>query len=533
MTSETDKFSDAQSKWKKTFGEHFIMTTGIILAFLAIYIGYQYSQKSGHAPIAAQVGIQSFKDKPVYNIKIQNPPLLKNLLLVTPVNSVKHRPYIQAFRESVASYYGVNIKEITLAEYNRKLLKKYEGILVYGITRFSNRLKLTRMAKDMVRLKKPAYWVGHGMAHVANSFSLKVKPVTKINLKGSYLRYKKVSLPVSKMKLVTGVGDDMPAAKVMANIHMDDGRKIPAIIKNDKVTYIAFQPFPSDGDSLILVVAIDVLSAMLGKHKKNPRVLFRLEDVNAFTYDNKNTSLGKTMGYLLKENVFVHIGLIPVMVDASGKLLATIDQSRTLNKLVRSDPGKIEFIQHGTRHHRLDPRNQGKMSGDAYEYFYTDDHTLGRDVAQVFAKQRIVDGYNVLKRAGIKSFSFETPHYVMSPGQQEVANAIYSVMHHSPIAYSGAQIKPFMPWFTQRAQTVYVPGAVGYVDMQNIDSVRDMLYRLSKLKEIIPDPIVVVVFHPFMIEVKGRENDLMALIEGIKKHGYHFVSTQSQLVRAK
>ena len=140
------------------------------------------------------------------------------------------------------------------------------------------------------------------------------------------------------------------------------------------------------------------------------------------------------------------------------------------------------------------------------------------------------EGFETLKNIGLQVKVYEAPHYTLSPKQQQAANNIFPVMHHQPQFYAGQKREHVMPWFTYKDDTVFAPSSIGYVDAVNTDSVNEILSQMDVLAKILPDPIVVVFFHPFMTEMPERENDLDALIQGTRSRGYRFVDTLSELV---
>ena len=98
-------------------------------------------------------------------------------------------------------------------------------------------------------------------------------------------------------------------------------------------------------------------------------------------------------------------------------------------------------------------------------------------------------------------------------------------MQHPP-GFHDSQVSAglFLPWLTQRNGTVYTSSSAGYVDIQDEASVDRILGNLKQASAIIPDPVVTVFYHPFVMESPGREGDLKRLIGGIRDAGYRFVN---------
>jgi len=526
------KMKSARRRWKKTSGEYFLRLAGFIIAFSAIYIGYMYSQEAMQRDSALQYS-QAIQKKHSYIIKRGNPLLLKKVLLISASTDEPYQANIQALKEAVFSYYGADVTSLDILEYHPGMLSKYEGILILGNTEFKNKKIIRKLAEKVNSRGMPILWIGAGFPEVASLFGISHLDESPLQAadENIFIEYKGVAVPASGLMLVqTKISGKQSKFTELATLRISSNKHIPAIIRKNQLTYISFVPFTKDGYTLSLAITIDAMSGMLGKHKANPRVIFRLEDINADDYGASDTSFSKTVKYLESESVFTHLGIIPIFVNADGKFMADITDAKQVLKYIKNNPSMVAVVQHGTKHHRIDPRNHGKKSGDAYEYFLTDDVTLGRDVAQAFAIQRMTEGYNMLTRVGIKPEIFEAPHYELSPSEQKVASNLYPVMHHQPLFYLDKPMTLMLPWFTSRSSTIYAPSSIGYIDAFDKNSANNILSQLSDLGKIIPDPVVVIFFHPFMIEREGRKGDLKKLITGVKKLGYRFVSTFDELV---
>jgi uncharacterized protein YdaL len=530
----THKIKQAHANWRQTYGEHILRIAGLTLAAIAIYIGYYYgTRKSVDDGTQLVTSSAPVKKEYSYTIKQTNKPLLSSVLLVAASLDTKDKPYAIAFREAVASYYGVTVTLTDIRQYGSKLVAKHDGVIVYGNRQFKESIKLKHLIRDIKAYKRPVFWYGYGFSEVSSDLGIPYSRESRLQPATSdhYIHYKTTAVQALGIDVVLGKlkvksGNIKTLASMKAN-----GTSYPLILNRGGVTYVSFLPFRKKSYTLVTAVTINALSTMLGKHKPNPRVIFRLEDVNVQHYGDKDKRFRKTADYLLSQKVHVHIGIIPTMVDASGKVVTSIKKSSKLARYIRKNQTGVSVVQHGSRHHRMDPRNHGMGSGAAFEFFFTDDHTMGAEEARKFAVKRMTEGYRTLAAAGLTPVLFEAPHYELSPGQQKVADQMYPVMHHSPIFYDGKRMNILLPWFTNRNGTVYVPSSLGYIDVANKDSVRDILYQLEELKKIMPDPVVIVFFHPFMIDHAGRETDLMQLITGTRKLGYRFINTADELSR--
>ena len=346
----------------------------------------------------------------------------------------------------------------------------------------------------------------------------------------SYLTYKGTEIAAEGLPITRGnLKDFAQLGEVLGSVKLHGTFSRAALIRHGDIIYSAFSPLSQSYAPFVLPVIMDSLSLLIGKHKPNPRVIFRLEDINSVNYNEDDSSFRKTVDYLVGQDVYVHMGIIPTMVDAEGKVLAHIDAALPVLEFVKQNPDHVGIIQHGYKHWRKDPRNKGMRSGDAFEFFLDDDQTMGVRASRRFATNVIKEGYTVMLENGLTPYMFEAPHYVMSPAQQTAAEKMFSLMQHKPL-FPGERLSEFfLPWLTQRNTTVYTPSSAGYVDALTPKSVNNILYSLEIAAKILPDPIVVVFFHPFMKEFEGRENDLEKLVRGIKGLNYRFVNMMDEV----
>jgi hypothetical protein len=300
----------------------------------------------------------------------------------------------------------------------------------------------------------------------------------------------------------------------------------PAAVRSQRATYLAFDPFPRSGGPLALPVAIDLLADALGRHHPDPRVIFRLEDVNALDYGRHDSAFARVAERLAAAGVFAHVAITPVSVDADGNERARIDGAPAMVDVLDRNRTRLAVALHGTHHHRADPRNAGKPSGDAYEFFFDDDDTMGSAAAARFAAERLAEGRDLMRKSGFEPLMFEAPHLEMSPGEEDAARRLFPVMMHPPLFFGrpATRFAVQVPWLTERAGTIYAPSDVGYVDALDERSVDAILARLEQLRGLLPDPVVVVFYHPFMIDKPGRADDLPRLIQGFRRFGYRAIN---------
>lgn len=519
------KLASTRRRWKKTVGERMLRLIGIALALIAIAVGVKYALEfSPRVPVL----------EPRYTIRQQQPPLIHKVLLIAPKAVGNNRGQVTGLAEALESYYGVTVVRATGGA-SDTLLAGVGGVIVYGSDAFGAGGALAKLLRSAVDRRLPVFWFGEGFSRYAQllgapTFQEQKTRTTPVQTK---LIYKGVKLPAVGLNYTPGL--DMDAAKqgkVVATLTLYDTFTRPAIIQFERAIYVPFTPFSRTGSMLASAVTVDALGRMFGEHRPDPRVILRLEDVNPVDYGGNDGAFVKVGKYLLRNKIPFSVGIIPIMMDGNGKFVTDIRSAKAVLAFIKAHRSQIEVVQHGTMHYRDDPRNAGKPSGVAYEFFFNDDQAMGVKRAQLFTSRRLKKGYDVMARAGLEPRMFEAPHLEMSPSEQTVADRMFPIMMHPPLSYgeSHDHYTAILPWFTQRGDTVYAPSDVGYVhggDEQG--SIDDILGDLRELKEILPDPIVVVFYHPFLVRKKGGEAQLKELVQGAEKLGYRFVNVAGEL----
>ena len=512
----SDKLASSRRHWHKTMGEHVLRGTGIALALAAVGIGVAYGFYYGWEPGGPPVS---------YRVKRAAAVAPKHVLLISSALDGAS----EGLAEAVRSYFGAQVTAVAQDDLKDPTVPAADCIIVFSNNGQAGTASRRALISGAAAAGVPVYWIGSGVSESAEVLGMAAvdEDAERRLPSGSRLSYKGVDLDADGLPFFPGYPTDAKGdVQVLASVRLHDAFTRPAAVRSAKATYLAFNPFPQSGAPMALAVAIDTLADTLGRHAPNPRVVVRLEDINAVDYANGDRRFSRAAQRLLDAGIFLHVAVTPVMVDAAGAVVADIDDAREVVDFLDQHRSQSAIVQHGTRHHRHEPRNAGKPSGDAYEFFFDDDQTMGRPAAMRFAQQRLSEGRDVLTHAGLVPLMFEAPHLEMSPGEEATARHLFPVMMHPPLFFgrAGEHFSVVVPWITERDGTVYAPSDVGYVDALDERSVDQILARLDRLKAILPDPVAVVFYHPFMIDKPGREDDLEQLIAGIARLGYRPVS---------
>jgi len=523
--SAKSKIHAAEQSWHKTIGENLLKYAGFILTLSVIVVGLKYGYISALRTANAETG---------HIIKYDVDRSEKTLLFVSVSSDESYSNEAKVLKEAIASYHGVKILDLQGNYDRRDLQNKNQVVLVLGSQEIDDTNSLYKLMEEVADRNIPLFWLGSGFSQVAHLFDIPISgeeglsltpPVTSMTYKGTEITATGLPFTRANLKEFALLGE------VLASVKLHGILNRAALIRHGNIIYSAFNPFSQASAPLALPVIMDSLSLLVGEHKPNPRVIFRLEDINGYDYAEGDTSFKKTTDYLIEQGVYVHLGIIPAMVDANGKDVAQIGAALPVLEFIKKNPEHVGIIQHGYKHWRKDPRNKGMGSGDGSEFFVDDDRTMGARAAKEFAKKVIKEGCAVMLENNLSPSMFEAPHYEISPSQQQVAEEMFSLMQHPPLYfYDKGPWGFYFPWLTQRNTTVYVPSiSSDYVDVTNPDSLNVILSSLEKVAGILPDPVVLVFFHPFVKEYEGREGDLEKLIQGIKGLNYRFVNMQDEV----
>jgi len=526
--SAASKIHEAEKRWHNTIGEKLLRFGAVFLALSIIIIGvhYNYNETYGYrgALFSSAVGADNA-------IKYEIDRINKTVLFVSLNSDAYYKTETKIIKEAIASYHGVRIHHLKENDISDELLKEGAVVFVLGSAKINNLDGLQKLLKKIAEKNIPLYWLGSGFSLAANIFNIPftqnerlddafLPPKSRLLYKGAEISAEGIPYTRGNLTSFSSLGE------VIAKVSLHDSFSRAAIIKYGNIIYSAFNPFSRSGKApFALSVTMDSLSHFVGEHKTKPRIVFRLEDINGVSHNHDDTSFNKTVDYLMEQDVYIHLGIIPTMVDDKGNVVANIGNASPVLEFVMRNPSHVGIVQHGYKHWRNDPRNKGMGSGDASEFFIDDDQTMGKKAAEKFAREVIKNGCAVMLENKLIPTMFEAPHYEISPSQQQVAEKMYSLMQHPPLFYHREGPYGFLlPWLTQRNKSVYVSSVSDYVDITQPDSIKKILNTLETAARILPDPVVNVFFHPYIMDVKEQSGALKELIEGIKGLDYQFVN---------
>lgn len=451
----------------------------------------------------------------------------RRVLLIAADTTGPGAPHALALQTAIGSYFGIGVDLIGTDGYRAGRLDDATSLVVLGNGAFGDPAALVAALEDARAMQRPIAWIGTGAEQFEGALGLAFQRPGDAPVLGdqdTWLHYNGVPIAANGFPVAPPLwpGTTSRMATLATMTHAG-ANEVPAILTDGNFVYVGFLPAAGYNSNLAFAATIDALSNILGRRVPDPRVLLRLEDIDGLTYGPEDRLFAQTAEYLMSEGVFMHLAIIPETADADQNRLADIGDAHSVVELVRTHPDAFEIIQHGLRHQRADRRNADCYVGSCFEFFLDDDRVLGPETAAALAEDRMRAGQDILARTVGPAAIFEAPHYVMSPSQAAVADRLYPVVF--PLAYhGGVEASYSSPWYSKRDGTVYGPATAGYVAFDDPDSVDGILVTLEHAARVLPDPVILVMFHPFMIGVEGREEDLKRLVEGARGLGYRFVS---------
>jgi len=553
MRSRTDasltaRLRAAKSRWHRSFADY-------ALSFLSVFVGIgvfamvlhvRSDDVSANAQSSFKNTVEAVAADPTPisagSMCLQErdrQPTGRILLLAAQNQGSEFAPPLVALRETLASYFGFSVQVENAEDYTPDLLPGLTGLVIVGNAEFTDPDAVNAALDDAQSRALPVAWIGLHGADYSDALGLTFGPAIaglQAGTTPAKLIYNDVALPLANQPFSPRFPVELAISdRILGHAHLEGGTAHANIVVDGRRAYVGFLPFDRFEGELSLAATVDAVSYVFGRRSRNPRVLLRLEDINGLNYAPGDQTFSRTTDFLMANDVFMHLAVIPQAVNedqslADEQVLADIGAAPSVVRLVKQHPDAVTIIQHGFRHSRRDPRNSGCIgAGCAYEFFLDDDETMGPEAAAAFARERLVAGRAVVERHLGPVFAFEAPHYALSPAQAEVAEELYQVLLHPLTLHTGTQTAFFLPWVTHRGTTAYGPSSVGYVSNEDPESIDKIINRLSDAAKVLPDPVVVVFYHPFLNNSPEGSEELKTLIDRVRQAGYRFANICDEL----
>jgi cellulose synthase/poly-beta-1,6-N-acetylglucosamine synthase-like glycosyltransferase len=298
--------------------------------------------------------------------------------------------------------------------------------------------------------------------------------------------------------------------RVLATSEDEKGLVRPLIIDiDDRYLILPFEvPYYYHNLDSYTTVFLSVLHNTFGHVKSQKRVLVRLEDVNAHTYENPR-KLDQVYQFLKSRDIPFHIALIPRYKNPpAGIDLDTQDRprfARLLRRVVGEGLGTI--VLHGYTH-----QTGNQTSGIGFEFWDSEKSAPLVHESDDFVIHRATDAQEAMRKARLPvSDVWETPHYALSMADSESLDSVF------PLRYEHIPAVGSLPFVAQVDGTIYFPENLGFVidPTHDIPAIEENLERLS----VFDAPVASFFWHPW------RDiGELEQLVDLFERRGYEFVS---------
>ena len=334
----------------------------------------------------------------------------------------------------------------------------------------------------------------------------------------------------------------------------ENNNTTPYIINSDNFWFVGDIPFTYISEEDRYLAFADLLHNILRiPHRELHQAIMRLEDVDART---NLDDLNSIANYMMSKNIKFSVATIPIYKDPLGVENGGISTTEYIsNSPIGSrlkelyDIGAIEIVQHGTTHQysKIDssisdiPNPYDGVSGDdfefmrviknrdlSYSYLYPEEND-----SKVWAKNRTIEGRDILRDIGIEAFAWEAPHYMAGANHYRAIRDIYPVQYgrvtyypnESNLTKENRFIGQFYPYIIQRDIYGYkiIPENIHNIDNNPNYGFRKLLpkdtIRFAKKLKVVRDGVASFYYHPYL-----RRAYLKTIIDGLEKEGYSFVS---------
>ncbi|KIM03106.1 MAG: hypothetical protein KU29_12745 [Sulfurovum sp. FS06-10] len=334
----------------------------------------------------------------------------------------------------------------------------------------------------------------------------------------------------------------------------------PYITRGDKFWFVGDIPFSFISEEDRYLAFADVLHDMLGiPHTESHKAIIRIEDVDARTEITKFTLL---TDFMHQENLPFSIATIPQYEDPLGlenKGVATREKisDSQIGTVLKGlyDEGIASIVQHGTTHEYYNSINDSEseiknpyngLSGNDFEFIRVienADHSYSylypvQEDSPQWAKDRIMQGKDILSELGITPFAWEPPHYMAGPNQYRGVQEIYPIQYARVLYYPNEEsndtatkyksVGQFFPFVIQHdvyGYTIVPENIQNIVHNPNTDY-RPLLpsdtIRFAQKLKVVRDGVASFYYHPHL-----GTDELKEITDGLKNAGYTFVPAPS------
>lgn len=336
----------------------------------------------------------------------------------------------------------------------------------------------------------------------------------------------------------------------------------PYITKGDHFWFVGDIPFSYMSEEDRYLAFSDLLHDMLEVyHTESHRAIMRLEDVDAQTQLNNLTQISD---FMRQEDIPYSIATIPryedpIGIEHNGKATTIKLSYSNIGAKLRAlyNEGLVSLVQHGTSHQFHNTLNDAQfeiknpyngLTGFDFEFMRVvkgADNALSylypiQSDSKAWAKERILEGKDILSEMGLDAFAWEAPHYMAGPNHYRAIAEIYPVQYARVIYFPNEESKDltvrnkfvgqFFPYVIKKDLYGYtiIPENIHNIVHNPNEAYREILpadtIRFAKKLKVVRDGVASFYYHPFL-----GTDDLKEVIHGLQDIGYEFVSAPSLL----
>ncbi len=425
-------------------------------------------------------------------------------------------------------HFGLKGTLQTMESYKPGELSRYRFLIVMGVDDRIAKFPQTLLA-DIRTARIPVFWLGDHASELLKDerftaglgFRIADGPVltgyNTVLYKGQSLIKGEPSL--FPIQILDPARVQVLATAVQRSNGQDSG-SMPYIVRSGNFWYCADSPFSYAEEGDRYIAFCDLLHDFFGvQHPESHKALVRIEDVSV---ESDPEELQAVADYLYSKHVPFQVALIPIFKDPEAKEEIYLSDRpqfvRALHYMV-AHGGSI--VMHGVTH-----QYRGK-SGDDYEFWDAQaDKPAYRD-SQAVVEQKLRTGLEECFANQIYPVTWETPHYVASENTYKTLDKFFNSSYERVSSVNETEAGEYFPFTTiDRFGRFIIPEDIGFIPIEKPDP-EDVVQNAKRML-VVRDGIASFFFHPFL-DIKY----LQAVVEGIQKLGYQFVSIRDYNLRVQ
>jgi len=421
------------------------------------------------------------------------------------------------FRDLIDSHWDINSHMKLVQDYEKGEIDNFD-VLMYIGENYHTRIPRA-LINDVNRTNKEILWINYH-AWKLNTRKLGFKVYDKHSADFDKISYRNYDFKLNPTdtSLVNIINSEK--SKVLAwLVDNETGKRIPAIVNaNENFLYVSYMP-PTVPYLDEQIPFLNALHETFGHHEKQATALIRLEDLNQYTYRNTQP-LNDLGNYLFSENIPFHFGIIPRYINPAKEMDLTIDQDIDFLHSLRLLISKNGVpVLHGYTH-----QYDGETAVD-FEFWDESKNKPIEGDSEEFAEERVVRALNILKKVGLSTDIWETPHYKASEVDYKIFKKIFPIIYDDRNSINA-------PFIFKRNNTIFSPFELYYVSP--LGSINGIITNAKKIYDCFEDPSISFFYHPYLFRDQelGKES-LDKIVNSLREIGYEFHSIYDLLEKEK